>query len=304
MTVKLRGFVPAIHTPFHPDGQLNLAVVEKQAEHLLQSGINTVFLGGSTGESHSLTLAERQALAQRWSEVARGTALRLVVHVGSNCLADARTLATQAQQLGALAVSAVAPSYFKPASVDLLIACCAEIATAAPGLPFYFYDIPSMTSVHFSMPEFLGKAVERIPTLAGLKFTNSNMMAYQQCLQAQGGRFDVLWGSDEWLLAALSLGGQGAVGSSYNFAAPIYHELRRAFDRGDMETARTMQRRSVELIDLLSNFSYLGASKAVMTFLGVDVGPVRLPNRHPSPGERQQLRSRLEQLGFFNWIQG
>src|SRR5947208_724615 len=144
MPMKLHGLVAATHTPFHPDGGLNLAAVEKQAEHLLRDGVAAVFVGGTTGESHSLTVEERLALAKRWAEVVRGSGLRLVVHVGANCLADARALAAQAQEVRADAIAAVAPSYFKPRSVDVLVACCAEIACAAPAVPFYFYDIPSM----------------------------------------------------------------------------------------------------------------------------------------------------------------
>ena len=62
---SLTGLTPATHTPFHPDGTLNLAVVEQQAEHMLANQIGTVFIGGSTGESHSLTLSERLALSQQ-----------------------------------------------------------------------------------------------------------------------------------------------------------------------------------------------------------------------------------------------
>ncbi len=102
-----------------------------QAGHLSRSGVKTVFIGGSTGECHSLTVEERLALARRWSEIVRGSDLQLVVHVGSNCLADARVLASQAQSLGASAISALAPSYFKPRSLEDLVACCDEIAGAA-----------------------------------------------------------------------------------------------------------------------------------------------------------------------------
>lgn len=296
----LHGFVAATHTPFHPDGSLHLAIVDRQAAHLLRQGIRFAFIGGSTGESQSLTLAERQALATRWSEVARGTELKLVVHVGSNCLADARTLAAQAEKLGAVAISALAPSYFKPRSLGDLIATCAEVAAAAPATPFYFYDIPVLTGVNFSMPDFLAQAPERIPTLAGLKFTNSDLMSLQLCLHADGGRFDIPYGSDEWILAALALGVKGAVGSSYNFAAPIYHRLLAAFQRGDLAAARAEQFRSVQLIRLLAGHGYLGAAKAVMKLLGVDVGPARLPLANPDAGAVRHLRSELEQLGFFD----
>src|SRR5688572_32020682 len=164
---KLHGLIAATHTPFHPDGSLNLAVVETQAAHLLRNGVKTVFIGGTTGESSSLTVEERLALAKRWSEVARGTEIKVIVHVGGNCIADARALAAQAQQLGATAISALSPSYFKPRSLQTLIACCADIASAAPDIPFYYYDIPSLTGVSFPMAEFLCGGRDRIPNLAG-----------------------------------------------------------------------------------------------------------------------------------------
>ncbi len=299
-TQPLHGLTAATHTPFHADGSLNLAVVETQAAHLLKSGVTTVFIGGSTGESASLSLAERQALAQRWSEVVRGTALRVVVHVGSNCLADARALAAQAQQLGAVAISALAPSYFKPRSVDALIACCADIAAAAPETPFYYYDIPVLTGVSLPMVEFLEKASARIPTLAGLKFTNPDLMAYLQCLRA--GDWDIPWGIDEWMLSALATGARGAVGSSFNFAGPLYLGLIAAFECGDLAAARAAQPRSTRLSARLARDGYRGSAKATMAMLGVPVGPARLPNTSLDATQTKLLRGELEALGFFDWL--
>ncbi len=298
---RLHGLVAATHTPFHADGSLNPGTVEQQAAHLLKNAVTTAFIGGSTGESSSLSLDERLALAERWSEVARGTALRIVVHVGSNCLADSRALAAQAQALGAAAISAFAPSYFKPRSLDTLIACCADIAAAAPETPFYFYDIPVLTGVSLPMPEFLEKAPARIPTLAGLKFTNPDLMAYLQCLRT--GDWDIPWGIDEWMLGALATGARGAVGSGFNFAAPLYRSLIAAFERGDLAAARIAQHRSTQLIAVLARHGYMGAAKATMAMLGVNVGPARLPNTSLNAGQAKVLRSELETLGFFDWLQ-
>jgi N-acetylneuraminate lyase len=300
--MKLEGLVAATHTPFASDGDLDLAVVEKQAEHLLRNRVMTVFIAGTTGESHSLTVEERLDLAQRWSEVIRGTPMRLVIHVGSNCLADSQTLATQAQSLKAAAISALAPSYFKPKDAETLVACCQQIAEAAPALPFYFYDIPSMTGFHVSLPEFLSLAAEHIPTLAGAKFTNPDLASYQRCLHLQDGRFDIPWGTDECLLAALAVGATNAIGSTYNFAAPIYHRLLAAFAKGDLDAARKEQFRSVELVALLARFGFMGAAKEVMTMLGVPVGSPRLPNASLSGERVRELRASLASLGFFDWI--
>jgi N-acetylneuraminate lyase len=299
---RLTGLVAATHTPFHPDGSLQLDVVERQAEHLLRHGVHVAFIGGTTGESHSLSLEERCQLGQRWLEVTRGTPLKVIVHVGANCLADARVLAARAQQRGAAAIAALAPSHFKPRTLEALIACCAEIAAAAPETPFYFYDIPALTGVSLPMPGFLAQARDRIPTLVGVKFSNADLMAYQLCLHADGGAFDVPYGTDEWVLAALALGARGAVGSTYNFAAPIYHRLFAAFAAGDLAAARREQFRSVRLVQTLARHDYMAAAKATMRLVGVDVGPARLPHVNLTAAQVAGLQRELETLGFFDWL--
>lgn len=175
------------------------------------------------------------------------------------------------------------------------------MARRRPGVPFYFYDIPVLTGVSFPMPEFLARAAGCIPTLAGIKFTNPDLMAYQMCLRAQGGRYDIPWGVDEYLLAALTLGAVGGVGSSFNFAAPIYNRIIAAFERGDLVAAGADQYRSVQLIELLAGFGYMGAAKAVMGFLGVEVGPARLPNANLPPSRHAELHAALAKIGFFEW---
>lgn len=295
---RLTGLVPAVLTPFAPDGTLNPAAVEKQAALLSGDGVKAVFVGGTTGEFSSLTVPERMALAGRWLEVARGTPLRVVVHVGSNCLADSRELAAHAGAGGAAAVAALAPSYFKPRTPDLLAEWCRKVAAAAPGTPFYFYDIPSMTGVSFPLTEFLERAADRIPTLAGAKFTNPDLTTFQYLLRAGGGRFDVLWGTDEYLLAALALGGRGAVGSSYNFAAPLFRRLTAAFERGDIAAAREDQFRGLRVITLLFRYGYFAAAKELLRGRGVDLGGVRLPNANLTPEQTAAFRRELDQLDF------
>jgi N-acetylneuraminate lyase len=300
----LTGLVAATHTPFNSSGEMNLAVVEKQAEHLIRNGVNTAFIAGSTGESHSLTLDERLALSKRWGEVIKRTPLRLIVHVGSNCLSDARTLAAQAKQVGASAIAALSPSYFKPATLDLLIACCADIAGAAAELPFYFYDIPVLTGVQCSMPDFLAQAGERIPSLAGIKFTNLDLMSYQRCLHVKDGGFDIPWGVDETFLAAMALGAKAAVGSSFNFGAAIYHRMMDAHSKGQLAEAQAEQFKSVQLITLLAKYGYMPAAKALMGILGVEVGPARLPHPNLKLSQVAELQNELEQSGLLAHIHG
>jgi N-acetylneuraminate lyase len=295
----LTGLVPACHTPFHRDGRLNLAIVERQAELFRESGLRSVFVAGTTGECASLTLDERKALCERWVEVA-GDVLRIAVHAGHNCQADAMALAAHARQTGVAAVAVMAPHYFKPATVHDLIEFCIPIAAQADPLPFYYYHIPIMTGVRLPMAEFLHEARFRMPNLRGLKFSHDDLIDLQGCVATDLGAFDVLFGFDESLLAGLCLGACGAVGSTYNFAGPHYQRLIRAFESGDIATARAAQLRATELVKTLGAFGFMPASKAVMAMLGVDCGPVRAPLRNLSSGQLAALADKLGTLDLFS----
>lgn len=296
MKLHLKGLTPATHTPFDANGEVNLAVVEKQAEYLAGNGIESVFVVGSTGESHSLTMNERLSVAERWLQVTTGSTMKVVVHVGANCLKDAQQLAAHAGQNGAAAVAALAPSHFKSATVDELLHWTKSIAFACPNTPFYFYDIPSLVGSSFSMSTYMEKAISQIPTLVGLKFTNSDLISYQRVVQ-QYPEHDILFGIDECLLAALSLGCQGAVGSTYNFAASLYHKLIAAFRSGDLETARKLQYQSVQLVDLLCSCGgYMAAAKATMEYLGIPVGTPRQPFPQLTPEGKRRLLERVGEL--------
>ena len=294
----LTGLIPACHTPFDPSGALNLRVVEQQAALFRESGLRSVFVGGTTGEFASMTVGERKALATRWVEVA-GDSLQVALHVGSNCQADSIELATHAKQTGVTAVAAVAPSYFKPATVADLVEFLAPIAAAAGPLPFYYYHIPCMTNVRLPVTDLLREARGRIPNLRGLKFSHDDLVDLQGCINADGGAYDVLFGFDEALLAGLGFGVSGAVGGTYNFSAPLYQRLMRAAAESDMATARSAQFLATEMVKILAALGFTAASKAVMSFIGVDCGPVRPPLHNLAPVKLHALYDKLGSLDAF-----
>lgn len=293
--------VAATHTPFHADGSLAPEIVPLQARFLAENGTRTVFITGSTGESHSVTCSEKLSIYDAWAAAAPQHGLAVVAHVGSNCLEDSKILARRAEEHGFAAISALAPSYYKPAGLASLIDCCAAIAAEAPGTPFYYYDIPALTGVTLPMESFLREAPPRIPNLAGIKFTNPDLVSYRRSLDAAGSRFDLPWGVDETLLAALATGARGGVGSTYNWAPRLYQNLIAAFHAGDLDEARRLQSLSIAMIDAIAATGFLGTAKALMTRLGVPVGPARLPLGNPSPAQVDALLERLDALGFPSW---
>lgn len=294
----LTGLIAAPYTAFHGDGSLNLPLIEKQAASLVANGVTGAFVCGTTGEGVSLTVEERMQVAERWQEVVKGT-LQIIVHVGHTSLGDARALAAHAQKIGAQGVSTLAPYFFKPGNAEDLAGFCAEVASAAPALPFYFYQIPSMTGVNISAADFLRAAAPRIPNLAGVKFTFENLMDFAECVRLEGGRYNIVFGRDEILVAGLSLGARGAIGSTYNFMAPIFHETIAAFESGDLARAQEKQAAANAIIQIFIRHGGLTAGKAMMKMIGLDCGPVRLPLRSLDEKREGQLRAELEAAGFF-----
>lgn len=296
----LSGLIAAPHTPFRPDGAVALDVISQQARLLAHNGVTGAFICGTTGEGASLTSEERRHVAEAWV-AAKPAGLSVIVHVGHLSLGEACAFARHAGELGADAIATIAPSFFKPATVTELVAWCAQVAKAAPTLPFYYYHMPGMTGVTFPAADFLTVASNQIPNLAGVKFTHENLMDFGRSIEHSDGKYNLLFGRDEILLPGLSLGARGAVGSTYNFAAPLYLRIIDAFNRGDLAAARRDQSRAMEFIGVLDRHGGLAAGKSVMKLIGLDCGPVRLPLRALTPRDEASLRAGLEQIGFFDY---
>lgn len=299
----LSGLIAAPHTPFDACGNMALEVVTLQATHLVEQGITGVFICGTTGEGVSLTNAERRLLCERWVAAA-GEDLKVIAHVGHTSLGDARELARHAESTGAWAVSSVAPYYFKPSNVDELTDYCEAIASAAPSLPFYYYHSPGMTGVNICPVDFLATAGRRINSLAGIKFNDGNLFEYQRCLAFDGGRFDIPFGVDEALIGGIAAGATSAVGSTYNYAAPLYLELIEAFRSGDMETARRCSQGSVLLVEQLIRFGAIAAGKAIMALHGIPCGNPRPPISSLSEESRTDLLQAVDRLGVLRIAAG
>ncbi|MBN2375369.1 MAG: dihydrodipicolinate synthase family protein, partial [Sedimentisphaerales bacterium] len=269
-------------------------------EGLVQNGITGFYVCGSTGEGPSLTTEERRATAEAYVE-ATGGRVPVIVQVGHNSVAEARGLACHAQAIGADAISAVPPSYFKIGTLETMIDCFVEIASGAPELPFYCYHICKLTGVDFDMVEFLRLGSERIGNLAGIKYSSVTVYELQACLEYQDGRFDILFGCDEMLTSGLSVGVCGFVGSTYNFAAPLYRRIIENFQKGNLEEARKGQALSVAMVRILSRYRDQAGIKATMKLIGLDCGPNRLPHKTLTAQEISAMKRELEEIGFFEW---
>jgi N-acetylneuraminate lyase len=295
----LEGLIAAPFTPMKEDGSLHLALIPKYYDMLVANGVTGAFICGSTGEGVSMTVAEKKAVAEVWASCARSNPdFKIMTLLGGTSLSDCIDLAKHAREVGLYAVSFTAPFYFKPASVQQLAACCKTIADAVPDMPFYYYHIPVLTGVGFSMYDLLQAVDGTIPNFAGIKYTHEDFMDFLSCLHFQGGKYDMLWGRDENMLSALVLGSKGAVGSTYNYAAPLYYDLIDAFNRGDLKKAQGLQQQSIDMIRLLGKYGGIATGKAYMKLLGLDCGKFRLPVQNMADEQFALFRQDVDSLGF------
>ena len=268
--IKLSGLIPAVFTPFDKSGAINLPQIRPYADKLAADGADGVFVCGSTGECTSMTVAERKSVLEAWVKAAAGR-MRVIAHVGGTCQADCIELARHAAEQGVDAVGAIAPFYFKPASVEELVDFYKPIAAAVDPIPFYTYHMPSVTGVNLPMKEFLEKGSRAIPNLNGIKFTSNNFMEMLECIRLEDGRFDILNGFDEMLLCGMAAGARGGVGSTYNYSLSTYRNLYDAFLAGDIERARAFQQESVDIVHvIIRHGGGVRGGKAIMNHLGID----------------------------------
>lgn len=295
----LEGLIAAPFTPMHQDGSLNLAVIPSYYEMLKANKVNGAFICGSTGEGVSLSLNEKKAVAEAWAAVTKEDVDFIVMPLlGGTCLADCKELALHAKETGLNAISFTAPFYFKPASVEILANCCKEIAAVVPDMPFYYYHIPVLTGVGFPMIDLLKAIDNLIPNFAGIKYTHEDFMDFLSCMNFKDGKYDMLWGRDENMLPALALGTKASVGSTFNYAAPLYYNLIEAFNNGDLKTANALQQKSIDMITLLGKYGGIATGKAYMKLLGIDCGEFRLPVKNMTATEFELFKKDTEQIGF------
>jgi N-acetylneuraminate lyase len=295
----LHGLISAPFTPFNNEGKLDVSLIPAYYTFLKRNGITGAFINGSTGEGVSITLEEKKAVAQAWADCSNhDTDFKVMVFLGGTCLADCIDLAQHAYKIGLYAVSLTAPFYFKPASIDTLAQVCIKVGESVPNMPLYYYHIPVLTGVNLPMFDLVKALDETLPNFAGVKYTHEDFMDFQSCMSYKNGKFDMLWGRDENMLSALVLGATGAVGSTFNYAAPLYYDLIAAFNATDLVKARALQQKSIDMIRLLGKYGGISVGKSYMKLVGQDLGGFRLPVRNMSAEQFELFKKDVESLNF------
>lgn len=298
---KIKGLIDAPFTPFTKDGDVNLEPIAAYAAMLKENGLKGVFINGSSGEGYMLTVDERMQLAEKWVSVVPQD-FKVIVHVGSCCLRDSVRLARHAREIGAWGIGSMAPPFPHIGRIEELVRYCEQIAAAAPELPFYYYHIPAFNGCYLSMLDLLKAVDGRIPNFAGIKYTFESMYEYNQCRLYKNGKYDMLHGQDETILACMALGGaEGGICGTSNYNGRCLVAIQDAWHRGDIEEARRQQEYAQKVINVICHYrGNIVAGKRIMKLIGFDLGPNRVPFQNMTDAEEARMKRELTEIGFLD----
>lgn len=296
---NIQGLISAPFTPFDSDGNLKVSIIPAYYNLLKANKVTGAFICGSTGEGVSLTFQEKVEVLKAWAVLTKHDKdFALIMFLGGTNVKECKELAIIAEQEGVDAISFTSPYYFKPANVKQLAKCCQEIAAVAPNTDFYYYHIPVLTGGNYAMLDLLAEVDGLVPTFKGIKYTHEDFMDFLSCMNFKGGKYNMLWGRDENMLSSLVLGSKGAVGSTYNYAAPLYHDLIAAFEKGDLTKANELQQKSIDMIRLLGKYGGIATGKAYMKLVDIDCGEFRLPIANMSAESFESFKMDVNEIGF------
>jgi len=270
----------AMITPFDASGALDLNEAVRLAKWLQDNGNDGLVVSGTTGESSTLTDAEKLAL---WEAVINAVTIPVIAGSGSNDTAHSVHLTKEVTKMGAAGILAVGPYYNRPPQSGLEghITAMANATT----LPVVVYDIPVRTGRKIST-HTLAKLANTVPNIKALKDA-AGAPAETANLMAQVPKdFELYSGDDGLTLAFLAYGGSGVIGVATHWSAPEHQAMITAFKNGDVALARKYND------ILLESYAFETGddnpnpipSKVMMNYLGFNVGDCRLPMGPPPAG--------------------
>ena len=268
---KFKGLFSALLTPFNEDGSINFDSLEKLVEFNLQNGIDGFYVGGSTGEGLLLSPEDRMQFFECVKKANKGRAT-LIAHVGTICTLDAIKMAKKAEELEYDAISAVAPYYYG-FTLDAVLGYYNDIVNST-SLPMIIYNFPN--SGGFSLTKEIANKLFENEKFIGIKHTSGDMFTLNQ-FKTLDREIVVYNGFDETLLAGLSMGADGAIGSTYNFMGKKFKKIMNCFNSGKIETAKALQNEANEIICEMIKYGVFQSEKAILTEMGIDMGQCRPP---------------------------
>ncbi|MCU0565185.1 MAG: 4-hydroxy-tetrahydrodipicolinate synthase [Oculatellaceae cyanobacterium Prado106] len=282
-------------TPFTEDGEVDYAVAEKLAVHLVEHGSDTLVVCGTTGESPTLTWDEEFALFQVVQKAISGKA-KVIAGAGSNSTKEAIAATTKANTLGLDGTLQVVPYYNKPPQ-DGLYQHFRAIAEASPELPMMLYNIPGRTGQNLA-PETVVHLAE-IPNIVAIKEASGNLDQVSQIRRSTPPEFCIYSGDDSLTLPMLAVGAKGVVSVASHLVGDPLQQMVQAFEQGQVEVASQIHLKLFPLFKALFVTANPIPLKIALRLQGWPVGSTRSPLADHASYLEPLLQTVMTELGLL-----
>ena len=287
---KYQGIIPAFYACYDEEGNVSEQGVRKLAKHLLDKGVQGVYVNGSSGECIYQSVAERKLILENVMEVLKGK-MTVIAHVACNNTKDSCVLAAHAESLGVDAIAAIPPIYFHLPE-HAIAKYWNDISAAAPNTDFIIYNIPQLAGVTLTLPLF--KEMLKNPRVIGVKNSSMPVQDIQMFKDAGGEDCVVFNGPDEQLVSGLAMGATGGIGGTYAVMPEVYLAIRRLVQEGKIEEATKVQYEADRIIYTMCGCR--GNLYAVMKEIlkineGLELGGVRAPLAQIEESDKEQINN-------------
>jgi 4-hydroxy-tetrahydrodipicolinate synthase len=293
MRKTFTGVGTALITPFTKTGALDEAATRKLARRQVDAGIHFLVPCGTTGETPTLTPAERQRIVEICVEEARGRAL-VLAGAGGYDTREVMHAAAEMQKAGADGLLSVTPYYNRP-TPEGLYAHYKAIADSTP-LPIVLYNVPGRTGCNIDPATLLKLA--SIPTIVAVKEASGNVTQMAEICRSVPAEFIVLSGDDALTLPLMAIGGRGIISVASNEAPAEMVQLVEAAERGDYNEARHWHAKLLPLMQVNFVESSPGPVKFAMAAMGLCDESFRLPMVSPRQASKDKVLAVLKDLGM------
>ena len=290
------GVLSAIITPFDSDGNVDFDALRDVVRFQIEGGVHGFFACGTVGEGVLMSIGQRKAVAEAIVREAKGR-VPVIVHVGTTNTSESVELAKHAEQIGAKAVGAVAPFFFKP-DVEGLRMHYQSIAEAV-NIPVFVYNIPRMTGFNITAEIF--RKLCMIEGVAGIKDSSGNLSQIQEIIETAPKPITVINGADDIFLAVLIAGASAEISGTANVAPELLVEIYESYKEGDLRKALKLQRKLNALKRVLYEIgsSNVSSIKAALEMRGVKAGVPKKPLRPLNSEELSRLKDKLSALNLY-----
>lgn len=294
------GIIPPVSTLFHPDGSFNPEQQARLIDNMIDSGVHGLFFLGSNGEAAHMPTEQRREVAEFCTAHVAGR-VPVLIGVSVPSTAESIEIAKHAADIGADGIVTINP-YYASLSDENIFRYFRDIANAVP-LPMMVYNFPAITGQELS-PELVLRLALECPTIVGLKDTVDTLSHIRRAIQLikpQRPDFLIFTGFEEYLLGTLSMGGDGCVPASGNFAPSVTVGLYEAFRSGDYETMFAWQKKLVTIMPVYAlELPFYGIIKQGMKQVGfADATTVLPPCQDASDNSIGALREALLAVGLI-----